>query len=84
MPLKIILICLSRNISLPEICFFIIITNVENRWAAYFYGNHDTFFFSWFSDEYKGQKNSIYLKYKYFVTLKMSLLLIIFNASLMN
>ncbi len=29
----------------------------------------DTFYFSGFTDEQKVQKNSIYLKYKYFVTL---------------
>ncbi len=30
------------------------------------------YIFSGFFDEYKVQKNSIYLKYKYFVTLEMS------------
>ncbi len=59
---------------------FLIIINVENsRAAQYFSGNHDTFYFSGFFDELKVQKNSIYLKEKYFVILKMSLQSLLIN-----
>ncbi len=40
---------------------FLIIINVENSCAAqYFHGFRDAFYFSWFTDEQKVQKNSIY------------------------
>jgi len=39
---------------------FMIIINVEN--SSYFCGNSHTFYFSGFFDEWKVQKNSIYLK----------------------
>ncbi len=51
---------------------FLIIINVENCCAAsYFCGNCDAFYFWGFDmniDEQKVQKNSIYLKYKSFVS----------------
>jgi len=40
-----------------------IIISVEN--GSYFCGNRHLFYFSGFIDEYKVQKNSIYLKYNH-------------------
>ncbi len=73
-PSEIILICWFA----PQETFIIIIINVENNCAAsYLCGNRDTFFLQDFL------KNSIYFKYKSFVT-NIFTVTLLFNASLLN
>ncbi len=68
--------CVTWSSEIILICWFaaqetfLIIINVESRCAAsYFCENCDTFNFSEIYDEYKVQKNSVYLKQKYSVAI---------------
>ncbi len=57
-----------------QILIMVLIINAENIAAAeYIYIFVCKFFFSGSLDEKKLQNNSIYLKYRYFVTFQMSL-----------